>query len=314
LLIYTNTNKKPLVAIIGPTGTGKSSLAIDLASIFKGEIVNADSRQVYRYMDIGTAKPSSIERGKVPHHLFDIIDPNHDFGLAQYLELARPAIQDIHERDNIPFLVGGSGQYVWSILEGWEIPRIPPNVEFRSSLEAIAAQGGENELYDCLVNIDPVSAQKIDKRNVRRVIRALEVTQIAEKPFSQLKIMKAPDYNILIIGLTAERTTLYQKVDFRVESMFANGLEAEATKLENMGYNFQLPSMNSIGYKQIGVMRRDMIDRDKTIQNVKVDTHRFIRHQYSWFSLRDKRIIWFDNSADVKTEIITLIANHISMD
>jgi tRNA dimethylallyltransferase len=282
--------------------------------MFKGEIVNADSRQVYRYMDIGTAKPSSVEREKVPHHLFDIIDPDQGFGLAQYLELARPAINDIHERDNIPFLVGGSGQYVWSILEGWEIPRIPPNVEFRSSLEAIAAQGGEDDLYDCLVDIDPVSAKNIDKRNIRRVIRALEVTQMAKKPFSQLKIMKAPDYNILIIGLTSERTMLYQKVDLRVESMFANGLEDEATKLENMGYNFQLPSMNSIGYKQISFMRRNKIDRDKTIQNVKADTHRFIRHQYSWFRLKDKRIIWFDTSTDVKTEIMTLVSNYISMD
>jgi tRNA dimethylallyltransferase len=288
-------------------------LAIDLASMFKGEIINADSRQVYRHMDIGTAKPSSIEQRKVPHHLFDIIDPDQAFGLAQYLELARPAIKDIHERNNIPFLVGGSGQYVWSILEGWEIPKIPPNVEFRSSLEAIAARGGENDLYDSLVKIDPVSAQKIDKRNVRRVIRALEVTRMADKPFSQLKTMKAPDYNVLIIGLTAERTSLYQKVDLRVDSMFANGFEDEATKLENMGYNFQLPSMNSIGYKQIGVMRRDKIDRDKTIQMIKVDTHRFIRHQYSWFSLKDKRIIWFDTSSDFKNEIMTLLANHISL-
>jgi tRNA dimethylallyltransferase len=125
--------------------------------------------------------------------------------------------------------------------------------------------------------------------------------------------MKAPDYNVLIIGLTAERTSLYQKVDLRVDSMFANGLEAEATKLERMGYNFQLPSMNSIGYKQIGVMRRDKIDRDKIIQMIKVDTHRFIRHQYSWFRLKDKRIIWFDTNSDFKNEIMTLLANQISL-
>ena len=175
-----------MIAIIGPTGVGKSSLAVRLARLFDGEVVNADSRQVYRYMDIGTAKPTPYELAAVTHHLYNIIDPDEDFSLAQYQELAYKAINEIHSRNKIPFLVGGSGQYVWAVLEGWEIPRVPPNPELRDKLEKIANDSGIDELYRQLQEIDPIAAQKIDKRNIRRVIRALEVSLQAKKPFSEL--------------------------------------------------------------------------------------------------------------------------------
>ena len=162
-----------LVTIVGPTAVGKSRLALRLALDLGGEIISADSRQVYRYMDIGTAKPTKVERSLVPHHLIDIINPDEDFSLAQYRELAYQAIIDIHHRDKLPLLVGGSGLYIRALLEGWLIPRIQPAPEFRRRLEEQATSGGAEELYQELLKLDPVAAHKIDRRNVRRIIRAI---------------------------------------------------------------------------------------------------------------------------------------------
>ncbi|GAI47837.1 unnamed protein product, partial [marine sediment metagenome] len=180
-----------LVAIVGPTGVGKSKLALRLAQAFDGEIVSADSRQVYRYMDIGTAKPSREELALVSHHLIDIVSPDEDFGLAQYQQLAYRAIEDIQQRKKLALLVGGSGLYVWSVLEGWGIPQVAPDPEFRHSLEEKVARMGKDELYQELARVDPVAAQRIDPRNVRRTIRALEVHRGAEVPFSQLQRKEA---------------------------------------------------------------------------------------------------------------------------
>ncbi|MFC1908065.1 tRNA (adenosine(37)-N6)-dimethylallyltransferase MiaA, partial [Chloroflexota bacterium] len=195
-----------LVAIVGPTGIGKSRLALHLAQNFDGEIVSADSRQVYRYMDIGTAKPGREELSLVHHHLINIINPDEDFSLAQYQEAVYRAISDIHQRNRLPVLVGGSGMYVWSVLEGWGIPQVPPDLEFRHSLEEKATQVGRDKLYQELMEIDPEAAQRIDRHNVRRIVRALEVYRRAQIPFSQLQHKKAPPFNTLIIGLTTDRT------------------------------------------------------------------------------------------------------------
>jgi len=300
---------KPLIVIAGPTGVGKSRLAVRLALKFNGEIVNADSRQVYRYMDIGTAKPSLEEMALVPHHLFDIINPDEDFSLAQYQELASQSIENIQGRNKIPFLVGGSGQYVWAVLEGWEIPRVPPDLEYRQSLEAVAAREGIDELYRQLQEIDPAAALKIDKRNVRRVIRALEVSHQLGTPFSHLRSKKAPGYKTLIIGLTAERDELYRRLDSRVDEMLHQGLVSEVEKLYKMGYNADLPSLNSIGYSRIGLFLRGEISLEETVRKIKIDNHRFVRHQYAWFRLRDKRISWFDISGETEFEVLTLISN-----
>jgi tRNA dimethylallyltransferase len=162
-----------LVAIVGPTGIGKSRLALHLAQIFNGEIVGADSRQVYRHMDIGTAKPGPEALSLVPHHLINIANPDEAFSLAQYQQLTYQAIEDIQHRHKLPFLVGGTGQYIWAVLEGWQIPRVPPDIDLRNSLEKRAAAEGIDGLYRELVELDPEVAERIDRRNVRRVIRAL---------------------------------------------------------------------------------------------------------------------------------------------
>ncbi len=300
-----------LVAIVGPTGIGKSQLALRLAQTFEGEIVSADSRQVYCHMDIGTAKPSREELSLVPHHLINLVNPDEDFSLAQYQQLAYRAIGDIHHRNKLPILVGGSGLYIWSVLEGWGIPQVPPDMEFRHSLEEKAAKVGKDKLYQELVEIDPVAAQRIDRRNVRRIIRALEVHKGTETPLSQLQYRKAPPFNTLIIGLTADRAELYRRIDLRVDEMIDQGLVAEVEKLVNMGYDFNLPAMSGIGYKQIGMFLNGELTLATAIQQIKFETHRFVRHQYNWFQLKDNRIDWFDIQSKVDSEITALLARFI---
>lgn len=300
-----------LVAIVGPTGIGKSRLALHLAQTFTGEIVSADSRQVYRHMDIGTAKPGREDLSLVPHHLIDIVNPDEDFSLAQYQELANKVIGDIHQRNKLPILVGGSGMYLWSVLEGWGIPRVQPNLEFRHSLEDKADRAGQDELYRQLEEVDPVAAQRIDRRNVRRTIRALEVHKDTETPFSQLQYKQAPPFNTLIIGLTTDRTELYRRIDLRVDKMIEQGLVTEVEKLMNMGYDFNLPAMSSIGYKQISTFLNGELTLATAIQQIKFETHRLVRHQYNWFRLKDDRIQWFDIQSALDSEIATLIAGLI---
>ncbi len=301
-----------LVAIIGPTGTGKSRLAIHLAQTLNGEIVSADSRQVYRYMDIGTAKPTPQELSLVPHHLVNIVNPDEDFSLAQYQQLAYRAIHSIQQRNKLPLLAGGSGLYIWSVLEGWRIPQVPPDLEFRHSLEEKATSAGRAELYHELEQVDPTAAQHIDPRNVRRIIRALEVSRGASTPFSRLQRRKPPPFNILIIGLTADRGELYRRVDSRIDEMIKQGLVEETTRLLDMGYHFNLPSMSSIGYKQIGMFLRDELTMEAATQQIKFETHRLVRHQYSWFHLTDKRIQWFDIGGKIDSEITTGVAEFTS--
>lgn len=292
-----------IIAIVGPTGVGKTRLAIHLTSRFNGEIINADSRQIYRHMDIGTAKPSKKELSSVPHHLFDIIKPDKEFSLAEYQELVYKAIKDIQKRDKLPFLVGGSGLYIWAVIEGWIIPKVAPDTEFRRALEQRAAKGGTEELYKELKEIDPVAAGKIDPRNVRRVIRALEVNKNSEESFSKLQQKNPPPFHTIIIGLTAERKELYRRVDERVDNMIKQGFVEEVKSLLAKGFDLNLPSMSSIGYREIGQHLQGELTLDEAVYKIKVGTHRFIRHQYAWFRLKDERIKWFDVDKTDEAEV-----------
>jgi len=300
-----------LVAIVGPSGIGKSQLALHLARTFNGEIVNADSRQVYRYMDIGTAKPSLEQLSLVPHHLLNIVNPDENFNLAQYQHLAYQAIDDIRQRNKLPLLVGGSGLYVWSVLEGWRIPQVPPDPEFRHSLEEKAAKVGKDELYRELMEVNPDAAQRIDPRNVRRVIRALEVHRSTETPLSQLQHKQAPHFKTLIVGLTTDRIELYHRIDLRVNEMIKQGLVEEVKRLVNMGYGLNLPAMSGIGYKQIGLYLKGELGLGAAIEQIKFETHRFVRHQYNWFQLKDDRIEWFNIQSKMDSKITTFLAKFI---
>ena len=245
----------------------------------------------------------------VPHHIFNLIDPDEDFSLGQYLKIAKGSIRDVHKRNKIPFLVGGSGQYIWALLEGWKVPQVIPDLELRKKLASLAEEKGKDELYRQLQNIDPAAAARIDKRNIRRVIRALEVFHQSGTPFSQQQRKRTPPYKTIIIGLTAERPELYGRLDSRVEDMVRQGLVEEVGNLINMGYQPGLASMNSIGYKQIGMFLRQETTLEQSLELIKVDNHRFARHQYAWFKLKDKRISWFDIRNDIELEILQLIVN-----
>lgn len=274
---------KTVVAVVGPTAVGKSKLALSIAQSLDGEIINADSRQVYRYMDIGTAKPSLEERALTYHYLIDIVNPDESFSVALYQELTYKAIEDIQHRGKLALLVGGSGLYIWSVVEGWQIPHVPPNLELRGQLSEKAATEGSLVLYEELRRVDPAAAEKIDPRNVRRVIRALEVYQTTGVPFSQFQQKRSLPFQTLFVGLTTEREELYRRIDSRVDNMMKQGLVEEVRGLLEMGYGLNLPSMSSLSYKQIGLYLQGKVDLVTAVQQIKFETHRFARHQYAWF-------------------------------
>ena len=297
-----------LVAIIGPTAVGKSELALHLAKDFLAEIVSADSRQVYRYMDIGTNKPSLAEKALAPHHLIDIVEPDEDFNLAIYCQLATEVIKAIQQKGNLPLLVGGSGLYAWSLIEGWQIPQTPPNHRLRRNLETRAKQEGSYVLYEELQQIDPLAATKILPGNTRRLIRALELYEMTGQLPSQLWHKEAPRFPILIIGLTLERTELYRKIDCRVDKMIQSGLVKEVQELLNRGYSPGLSSMSGIGYKQIAQFLQGQLSLSLAIEQIKYETHRLARHQYAWFHLDDPRIHWFDAAEDkIREKVVKLV-------
>jgi tRNA dimethylallyltransferase len=296
-----------VIAIVGPTAVGKSELALHLAQYFPLEIISADSRQVYRYMDIGTNKPTLAERASVPHHVIDVVEPDEDFSLAMYHQLAMEVLKAIQQKGKLPLLVGGSGLYVWSLVEGWKIPEVPPDQKLRRQLEARVKQEDRQSLYRELRAIDPIAAAKISPTNIRRIIRALEIYHATGQPPSQLQRKEAPGFSILVIGLTRERSELYRKIDWRVDKMIQSGLVEEVEQLLKKDYSPSLPSMSGIGYKQIGQFLRGEMTLPEAIDKIKYETHRLARHQYAWFRLSDSRIRWFDVSeTEGKASIVTL--------
>ncbi len=246
-------NTAPLLFIVGPTGVGKTRLAVALARRFQGEIVNADSRQVYRHMDIGTAKPTALERRKAPHHLLDLSDPGQSFGLGSFLSLAGSAIAEIRDRGRLPMVVGGTGQYIWALLEGWDVPQVPPDPEFRLAKMAELEQAGPLALHQELRRIDPQRAAELDPRNARRVIRALEVHSSTGRPPSDFGRRSGPMPATSVLGLTMDRRELYQRIDDRVDQMVADGLEGEVRRLAAMGLPLGQGPLASPGYVEMGL-------------------------------------------------------------
>jgi len=296
-----------LLVVVGPTAVGKTELAVRFGQRFCGEVVSADSRQVYRYMDIGTAKPTPEQRAAVPHHLVDLLDPDQELTLARYLELAQEAIRRIAARGKLPMLVGGTGLYVRALLEGWTIPRVPPDPAFRAELYARAERQGVDVLHRELTRVDPEAAGRIDPRNVRRVIRALEVFHHTGRPISEQQRKNPPNYRLLQVGLTRSRPSLYARIDARVDRMIDQGLVDEVRWLVDHGYGYDLPAMSGLGYRQIGEYLCGEISLDEAIARIKRYTRRFVRQQYNWFRLNDPRIHWFDLDKVGETQILPLI-------
>lgn len=270
-----------LLVLVGPTAVGKTAVAIDLAQCHGGEIISADSRQLYRGMDIGTAKPTPEERAAAPHHLIDILDPDEDFSLAQYVALARATIDDIRARGRVPILAGGTPLYVNAVVEGWRVPVAPPDREFRAALEAEAAAVGLAQLEARLAAVDPVAAAR-SAGNLRRIIRALEVHHATGRPMSAQEGKVPPAYPILQVALVLARPELHARIDARVERMIAAGLIAEVRGLLERGYSPKLPALTGIGYAEIIAHLRGEIGLPEAIERIKFNTHRYVRHQETW--------------------------------
>jgi tRNA dimethylallyltransferase len=292
----------PLIAIVGPTAVGKTALALTLGETFAAEVVSADSRQFYRFMDIGTAKPTVEERARVVHHLIDIAEPDDTVGLAPFLRLARAAIVDIADRGHVPLLVGGTGQYVRALLEGWQTPEVLPDPALRATLEAQATDN-PTALWSRLITLDSEASTFIDPRNVRRIIRALEVCIKTGRPFSQQRQRIPPPYRTLQLGLTMERAALYARADARVDAMMAAGLLAEVEALLQRGYDWRLPSMSGLGYGQFRPYFTGEAKLAEVIERIKLDTHAFIRRQYAWFHPQAENIHWLDPTADAVARV-----------
>jgi tRNA dimethylallyltransferase len=307
-----NQNKKfPLIVIVGPTAVGKTVISIELAKRLDGEIVSADSRLLYRGMDIGTAKPTNEEMDDVPHHLIDVADPDENWSLAIYQREAYKMIDDINERGKLPFLVGGTGQYIRSIIEGWLIPPQRPDYDLRHTLNQWAQEIGAEALYERLERLDPEAAEKIDYRNLRRTVRALEVIFKTGERFSDLRRRQECLYHPVILGITRPREELYERVDQRIEQMLGEGFIDEVRQLLAKGYSPDLPTMSAIGYREIVQYLQGDTTLEEAISQIKRNTRNFIRRQANWFKPDTPYINWFTASENLVDKMEKTIKNRL---
>jgi tRNA dimethylallyltransferase len=303
--------KPKVIVICGPTGIGKTSVGIDLAQTFGGEIISADSMQIYRYMDIGTAKPNAEELATVPHHMIDIIDPDEDFDAVQFSDRARPMILEIESRSRIPIVVGGTGFYIKSLLHGlFQSKAVDPKI--RSRLKKEAAEIGGSYLYDRLKQMDPDTANRLHPNDSYRVIRALETIESTGRSLSdyhQNHGFADNPFNGLKIGLQMDRRKLYRRIDRRVDAMVEAGFVDEIKKLLGMGYSTGLKSMQSIGYRHMADFIADRLPWEECIRTLKRDTRRFAKRQFTWFGA-DKGVIWHEPNQ--LNQIIKLVKKFIA--
>jgi tRNA dimethylallyltransferase len=286
--------KPPLVVLVGPTAVGKTEISIRLAQWLGAEIVSGDSRQFYRGMDIGTAKPTLAERAAVPHHLVDIANPDETLSLAIFQRLARAAIASIHARGRLPLLVGGTGQYMRAVTRGWTPPAVVPDPTMRSALEHMAHQRSAGWLHDRLASIDPQAAESMDRRNVRRTIRALEVILTSGNRFSDQRAQSDSPNRLISGGLMRRRQELYERIDARIERMFESGLVEETRKLLAQGYSPELPAFSAIGYRECMEVISGTMQVEEAKAAMRRLTRAFVRRQGNWFKETDPSIKWFE--------------------
>jgi tRNA dimethylallyltransferase len=313
---------QPLAIIIGPTAVGKTEIAIQLAEQVDGEIISADSRLFYRGMDIGTAKPTKGDMARVPHHLIDIADPDEILSLAVFQKMAHVAIADIQARGKLPVLVGGTGQYVRAVTEGWSPPEVKPNPRLRDELEKIASShrrtteigvetttddiktmDGKKWIYEKLKSLDPEAAENIDARNLRRTVRALEVILTTGRKFSELRKRDEALYDLISIGLIRPRTELYARIDARIEGMVQSGLLDEVKVLMAKGYSPELPTMSAIGYRESVKVIKGVWSVDEAKVAMRRASRAFVRRQANWFKESDPNIKWFTVQEGIEKEI-----------
>jgi tRNA dimethylallyltransferase len=299
--------KKPLVVLLGPTAVGKTELAIKIAEQLNGEIISADSRLFYRSMDIGTAKPTAEDQRRVRHFLIDVSEPDDVWSLARYQKEATRAIRDIHTRGKLPLLVGGTGQYIRAVIEGWDIPLVKPNPVLRKTLENWAQEIGKQKLHEHLMSLDRKAGMEIDPTNLRRTVRALEVIFSTGRRFSEQRSRTPPPYQTQLIGLNRPRPELYARVDARIEKMIENGFVEEVKNLLDAGYSPDLPTLSAIGYREISNYLNNEISLSEAIKEMKRKTRIFIRRQANWFNTNDTEINWFWMNKDTAERIVRFI-------
>lgn len=303
----------PLIVIVGATAVGKTETSIRLAERVGGEIISADSRQFYRGLDIGTAKATPAERDRVPHHLLDICDPTDTLTLAQFQRMVYDLATDITARGKVPFMVGGTGLYVRAVVEGYGIPEVPPDETVRERLFAIAETEGADALYHRLIEVDPDAAESIDGRNVRRVVRALEVYEVTGTPISVLQRKVPPPYRILQLGLSRPREVLYERADVRIGMMLEQGLIAEVQGLLEAGIPAACEAMSGLGYREtVAYLQGELTDEQALAQDIGRSTRRLIRTQSNWFRANDPAIIWFDLEATAYTTIEAFVVRWLN--
>ncbi len=297
----------PLVVIVGPTAAGKTVFGAELARQMDGEIVSADSRLFYRGLDIGTDKPTAETRQSVAHHLIDVADPDDPWSLVRFQAEACKEIALIHTKGRLPFLVGGTGQYVHAVIHGWQAPIQQPNPFLRNVLEKWGQEIGPEELHRRLSLLDPPSAAIIERRNLRRTVRALEVIFTTGRRFSDQRLKNESPFSLCILGLKRDRKELYQRIDARIDRMVENGLLDEVRGLLDKGYSPDLPALSAIGDREMASVISGELTLDQAILQMKKLTHQFVRRQANWFKESDPNIHWIDygeNSVEKAVEII----------
>jgi tRNA dimethylallyltransferase len=297
----------PLVVIVGPTAVGKTRISIELAQRLNAEIVSADSRLLYHGMDIGTAKPNLEERKNIPHYLIDVAWPDDVWSVASYQKAAMEIIKDIQDRGKLPFLVGGTGQYIQAVIQGWTLPPQMPDTKMRAVLEQWAHEIGPEALYKKLQIIDPDAATHIQYQNIRRTVRALEVIFLTGKRFSTQRQKTGGFFNHITIGLMRPRPELYDLIDQRIEFMVKNGLIAETERLLDKGYAPNLSTLSAIGYHEMIAYKKNEITLEEAVVQMKRLTRQFVRRQANWFNKNDPEIHWFNIENDTVDKIEHLI-------
>lgn len=304
-------NNRPLIILTGPTAVGKTALSIGLAKAVDGEIISADSMQVYRKMNIGTAKIQQSEMQGVRHHLIDILDPGEDFNVVLFKKYALEATKDIYSREKIPVVVGGTGFYIQALLYDINFEDNDNDMSYREELQTLAAEHGNSYIHDMLAGVDPESAEKIHENNVKRVIRALEFykkTGMKISKHNEAESQKESPYNFEYFVLNDDRQKLYDRIDRRIDIMLADGLLDEVRSLVDEGYSRDLVSMQGLGYKEMIDYIQERYTLDEAVYTLKRDTRHFAKRQVTWFK-REKQVTWvnkneFDSEADILSFMI----------
>ncbi len=296
--------QKPLIILTGPTAAGKTALSIQLAKAVDGEIISADSMQVYRRMDIGSAKILPEERKGIPHHLIDVLEPTQDFNVVLFQQMAKEALDGIYRRGRIPILAGGTGFYIQAILYDIDFTESEEDTSYRRQLERLAEEKGPSFLHRMLQEVDEASAQAIHENNMKRVIRALEFYKLTGQKISshnEAEHQKEAAYNACYFVLTDDRARLYEKIDRRVDKMLSDGLVEEVAALRKAGCTKDMVSMQGLGYKEILSFLDGEISLERAVYLIKRDTRHFAKRQLTWFR-REKNVIWADKNAYAEDE------------